>query len=103
MDTAQIVLMDGSLRQLDKLFDIALDFDKNMPRPIIGRPSFTMTNIPTILSISGVLFLHINILTTVFLYYGGLAIGVGNSMLPLLKQQKEQTVHSDQQPGTRKQ
>jgi Cu2+-exporting ATPase len=83
MDTAQIVLMDGSLKQLDKLFDIAGDFDKNM------QTSFTMTTIPTILSISGVFLFNISIITTVFLYYGGLLIGVANSLRPLINQQKE--------------
>lgn len=83
MDTAQIVLMDGSLKQLDKLFDIASDFDKNM------QTNFTMSTIPAILSIGGVFLLHMNIITTILLYYGGLVVGVGNSMLPLINQKKE--------------
>lgn len=92
MDTAQIVLMDGSLKQLDKLFDIVQDFDNNT------KTSFIMTSIPTILSISGVVLLHASIFTTIFLYYGGLFIGVGNSMLPLINQQKELTVATKAAP-----
>lgn len=83
MDTAQIVLMDGTLKQLDKLFDIARDFDKNM------QTNFTMSMIPTILSMGGAFLLHMNIITAILLYYSGLFIGVGNSVRPLLTQQKE--------------
>ena len=84
---AQIVLMDGSLKQLDKLFDIANDFDKNMLRPRIGRSNFTMSTNPTILSIGGVFLLHMNFITAILLYYGGLFVGVGNSIRPLLTEQ----------------
>ena len=82
MDSAQIVLMDGSLKQLDKLFDIASDFDKNM------QTNFRMSLIPTIISIGGAFLLHMNMVTVILLYYAGLGVGVGNSIRPFITQQR---------------
>ncbi|MEM6406199.1 MAG: heavy metal translocating P-type ATPase [Pseudomonadota bacterium] len=82
MDAAQIVFMDGSLKQLDRLFDISHDFDRNM------QTSFMVSTIPTILSISGIFLLHMSFIATLFLYYSGLVIGIGNSMQPLIRQQR---------------
>ncbi len=87
MDTAQIILMDGSLKELDNLFDIAGDFDKNI------KQNMTLSMIPTILSLGGLFLFNIGVITSILLYYGGLFIGVGNSVRPLLTQQKENTAN----------
>lgn len=84
VDSASIILMDNSLKQLVSLFDIAQDFDRNM------RRSFTISTIPTLISIGGVLFLNMTIVGTVILYFTGLGLGVGNSLAPLLSTKTRQ-------------
>ncbi len=79
IDAAQVVLMDGTLKQLDRLFDIASDFDKNM------QTNFAMSLIPTVLSIGGVFLFNLSFVTSVFLYYSGLGLGLHNAMRPLLQ------------------
>jgi Cu2+-exporting ATPase len=81
-DTAQIVLMDGSLKQLITLFDMAKRYEENVKR------SFLITLIPTTITVTGILFLHFGVATSVIFYYMGLAAGMGNAMLPMLKKQK---------------
>lgn len=79
-DTAQIVLMDGSLKQLVQLFDVAKRYNHNVKR------SFVMTLLPTATAVGGILFLHFGIATSVILYYTGLAAGMSNAAFPILKQ-----------------
>jgi Cu2+-exporting ATPase len=80
-DTAQIVLMDASLNQLAHLFEIAQDFEHNM------RGNLITTLVPGIFCIGGVFFLHLGIVSAVMIYNVGLAAGVTNAMLPMVKHQ----------------
>jgi hypothetical protein len=74
--------MDGSLKQLITLFDMAKRYEENVKR------SFLITLIPTTITVTGILFLHFGVATSVIFYYMGLAAGMGNAMLPMLKKQK---------------
>jgi Cu2+-exporting ATPase len=76
-DTAQVILMDQSLNQLCKAFDIAKDFDANM------RLGFAMTIIPGLIGLSGAFLLHFGLVAPILLNNTGLAIGLGNAMLPM--------------------
>jgi len=78
-DTAQIVLMDGSLKQLVQLFDVAKNYEHNV------RRSFFITLLPTATAIGGILFLHFGLTTSIILYYTGLGAGMSNAILPMLK------------------
>ena len=78
-DTAAIILMDGNLSQLDQLFDIAEQFENNLRRTLM------ITILPGFISMSGVLFLHFGIITTILLNQIGLAVGMANTMLPFVK------------------
>ncbi|WP_372365300.1 heavy metal translocating P-type ATPase [Candidatus Uabimicrobium sp. HlEnr_7] len=80
VDTAQIVLMDESLNQLPKIFEIAQDFHHNT------SATFAAVLLPSLVGIGGIFFLHFGILHTVILNLTGLAVGIANSSLPLLMQ-----------------
>jgi Cu2+-exporting ATPase len=83
-DTAQIVLMDETLRQLPCLFDLSNRLERNM------RTGFVISVIPGIMCVGGVYFFHIRIITAGILYNLCLMAGVGNAMLPKLKALKPQ-------------
>lgn len=74
-DTAQIILMDESLKQLDELFDISQNFDRTMIN------SFGLSLIPGVIAAGGILFLHFGLASAIILYYAGVAVGVTNSMM----------------------
>ncbi len=76
-DTAQIVLMDGTLSQLGKLFDIASDFEVNM------KNNFKISMIPGFICIGGVYLFHFGVISGIAIYNLGLITGVTNAMLPL--------------------
>jgi len=58
-DTAQIVLMDGGLKHLNALFDLANDFNANM------NTTFTVMLIPAVISVGGVFLLGFGIPQTI--------------------------------------
>nr|VFJ48616.1 MAG: Cu2+-exporting ATPase [Candidatus Kentron sp. FM]VFJ48988.1 MAG: Cu2+-exporting ATPase [Candidatus Kentron sp. FM]VFK14650.1 MAG: Cu2+-exporting ATPase [Candidatus Kentron sp. FM] len=78
-DTAQIILMDGTLHRLDRLFEIAGDFENNMGN------NLKLSIIPGLICIGGVYLLHFGIPSGIAIYNLGLAAGVTNAMLPLKK------------------
>jgi heavy metal translocating P-type ATPase len=78
-DTAQIILMDESLNELVQLFDIGKQFKINI------KNGFLITVLPNMAAAGGILFLHFGIVTSIVLFYTSMALGAGNSMLPLLK------------------
>ncbi|MDQ7090908.1 MAG: heavy metal translocating P-type ATPase [Methylococcales bacterium] len=82
-DTAQVILMDESLRQLPYLFDLAGHLDKNL------RIGFMTGLIPGIICVGGVYVFQIGVITAGMLYNIGLSAGVGNAMLAKLKTKKE--------------
>ncbi|MEK8015763.1 MAG: heavy metal translocating P-type ATPase, partial [Candidatus Parabeggiatoa sp.] len=82
-DTAQIVLMDGTLSQLDKLFHIASDFEDNM------KNNFKISMIPGIFCIAGVYVFHFGVISGIAIYNLGLITGVTNAMLPLQQYHSE--------------
>ncbi|MEK8020996.1 MAG: heavy metal translocating P-type ATPase [Candidatus Parabeggiatoa sp.] len=78
-DTAQVILMDESLKQLPLLFDLANRLEKNM------RTGFITAMIPGVMCVGGVYFFHIGVITAGVLYNISLGAGVGNAMLPKLR------------------
>jgi heavy metal translocating P-type ATPase len=76
-DTAQIVLMDGSLKHLPDLLEIATELEKNLDR------SWLFNVIPSTLTVIGAFFWRMDILTSVVLTQGGLGLGLANAALPL--------------------
>ena len=82
-DTAQIVLMDGSLKPLLQLFEIATELENNMKGNLLA------TIVPSVITIGGAFFLHFGVLSAIWLYNVGLLAGVVNAMWPLIKYQRK--------------
>ena len=77
-DTAEVILMDESLQQLGRMFDVAREFNAN------AKMAMTAVLAPSLLCVGGVLlfnlgFWHARLLTVV-----SLVAGVGTAMLPRL-------------------
>ncbi|MGH8549755.1 MAG: heavy metal translocating P-type ATPase [Methylococcales bacterium] len=75
-ETAQIIMMDQSLKRLDEVFDLARTFDTNI------KTCWITTLVPGLLCAGGVFFLGFGIFSSVILYNLSLVAGVGNAMLP---------------------
>lgn len=84
MDTAQIIMMDGTLQQLSKLFAIADKLESNMQR------NFLAGTVPGMICLGGVFFFHFGIFAACLLSWTGLSIGIANAMQPLIRYQERQ-------------
>ncbi len=76
-DTAEIVLMDGTLSQLSQLFEIAKRLEGNL------KKSLVLTLAPGISNLSSAFFLHFNIVTSLLTIMIFVSLGRRNAMLPL--------------------
>jgi len=83
-DTAQIVLMDGSLKPLVQLFEIATELEQNMKGNLLA------TIVPSVVTIGGAFFLHFGVLSAIWLYNVGLLAGVANAMRPMITYKRKQ-------------
>lgn len=77
-DTAQIILTDESLVQLDQAFDLAQRFHNNI------RNSYITTFGPGLLCLGGIYFFNFQILSAMICYNASLVAGLGNALVPLL-------------------
>jgi Cu2+-exporting ATPase len=78
-DTAQIVLMDESLRELDTLFSLGEEFWLNM------RTNFIAATVPSVITAVGALFLGWKLMTVLLLTQLNTPVALYNSIRPLLK------------------
>jgi len=76
-DTAQIVLMDGSLKRIPDLIDISINLERNL------QNSLLINIIPGAITIASAFLFRIDIIAALIISQGGLAVGVVNAMLPL--------------------
>ena len=74
VDSAQIILMDGGLGQLDGLLEIAARFDTNMSR------NFAASVIPSAICTFGAFFLNMGFLSAILVQTTGMVVGVGNAL-----------------------
>ncbi len=77
-DTAQIVLMGGSLQALDRLLSIGQEYARTM------LSNYAISFAPSMVTVGGVLFLHFGVTSALTVYSLGLAAGVVNSLSPPL-------------------
>ena len=97
-DNAQIVFMDGTLRQLPYLLELGEDFDSNM------RINFLSATIPSAVAIGGVLFLGWGALTVILLTQITSIYALYNAIQPLIaesrrsKSDREQDLPAEPQP-----
>jgi Cu2+-exporting ATPase len=78
-DTAQVVLMDGTLNHFDGLFDLVQQYESTM------QANLRISTIPSVITVGGIVFLHWGILTGVLITQAAAFAGIGNSLLPLLR------------------
>lgn len=78
-DTAQAILMDGSLRHLCDLFDTAHKLKTNL------RRSLVLITIPTAVSLGGALFMGLRLGASFLIIYSSFALALLNAMLPILE------------------
>ncbi len=78
-DTAQVILMDQTLHQMEELFAISEQFEANM------KVNLYTTVIPGVTIIGGAFLGVVGYAAATILFTGGLGIGIVNSMLPLFK------------------
>lgn len=103
-DTAQIILMDGTLNHLRTVFQLSDEFENTM------HNNFLTTIVPGVICIGGVYFLHFGLPTSMAIYYMGSAVGLSNSLLPLVKYQdsideialEKQQKNADEMPISQK-
>lgn len=83
-DTAQIIFMDGTLKQLEPLFRYMDEFEGTMKKNLIT------SIVPGVVSISGIFLLHFGVAAAMGLTYLGCFVGLGNSLLPLIRYQQDE-------------
>lgn len=86
-DTASIVLMDTSLKQITSLLELASELDKSL------TSSTALTVVPGILCAGGVFFLHLGVVSALILFNISLVASLSNAMRPLIKHQRENSHH----------
>ncbi|MBF0232793.1 MAG: HAD-IC family P-type ATPase, partial [Desulfamplus sp.] len=86
-DTAQVVLMDESLKKLPVLFTIASDFQKNM------KDTFYMVSAQNIFAVGGVFFLGMGVQAMAVLYIISMLSAAGVTVLPTLKIKEASTTY----------
>ncbi|ETX03408.1 MAG: hypothetical protein ETSY1_00160 [Candidatus Entotheonella factor] len=77
-DTAQIILMDGSLNHLETLFAIADDFEANM------ETNRAITIAPGAINIAGIFLFNTGLPLAMVVRYTTLLAGLGNTLQPLI-------------------
>ncbi|MDM8549096.1 heavy metal translocating P-type ATPase [Desulfobacterales bacterium HSG2] len=82
-DTAQVILMDESLRQLARVFDLARNFDSTM------KSTLATTIVPGIISVTGAFFLNFRLIHSILLNQASLVVGLGITAWPLLQEKRK--------------
>lgn len=84
-DTANIIFMNGTLDNLDKLFELAAEFKINTGNALM------LAIVPGIINLACVFLLHTGIYFAIGLYYITLPIGLANSFLPIFEDYKRKS------------
>jgi len=84
-DTAQVVLMNHDLRQLEFLLQLAREFDKSL------KWLFRITVIPVGTVVASTFLLHTGIYTATLVWQLGMVFGLGLGFLPLRKYRTEKS------------
>ncbi|ETX05238.1 MAG: hypothetical protein ETSY2_24160 [Candidatus Entotheonella gemina] len=84
-DTAQVVLMDGSLNQLVPLFDLAQAYDVNM------RHNIMAVLVPLGIGLGGGFMWQFSLAHVIGCHFIGLLASLGNAMLPMVQYQPPET------------
>jgi Cu2+-exporting ATPase len=82
-DTAQMILMDESLKQLAKLFEVAREYDANL------KTLMTTTFVPGLVSLGSVFFLGAGNATALLLFNLSMIAGLVNAIWPAMQNLEE--------------
>lgn len=82
-NTAQIILMDETLRNLDKLFEVAKDYNGNL------NTLMTTTFAPGVISLAGVFLLGATTTTSLLFFNLSMLMGLVNAIWPALQNLEE--------------
>jgi len=86
-DVASIVLLDGNLEKLGRLFEIADGLNANLRRDLLA--SF----VPGAIAIGSVFFFHMGVLPAFLIGMGGFGFGIANAMSPRWAADYQETEH----------
>lgn len=78
-DAAQVILMDGSLKQLSLLFELSKQYENRM------KSMLTSTMVPGFIVVVGVFFFHFGLIHSSIINQTGFAAGFLNAMKPFKK------------------
>jgi heavy metal translocating P-type ATPase len=92
-DTAQIIFMDGTLKNLLPLFDLVDEFEDTM------RRNKVVAFAPGIMTIGGVFFLHFGVVTSMLILYSSILGELVNVFWPLAKHQEQLPSPSPEDEG----
>jgi Cu2+-exporting ATPase len=92
-DTAQIIFMDGTLKNLLPLFELVDEFEDTM------RRNKVVAFAPGIMTIGGVFFLHFGVLTSMLILYSSILGELVNIFWPLAKHQEALPEPSQEDEG----
>lgn len=96
-DAAQIVLMEGDLRQLPQIFTLADEFAGNM------RNNFLAATAPCVVMIGGIFLLGWGLPLVTALYQVSVPFALHNTVRPLLAEKRKlEASHAQNQPDTAK-
>jgi Cu2+-exporting ATPase len=84
-DTAQVILMDDSLEQFPKLFELSESLEKNFTKSLLWDV------VPNAINIGGAFFFHLGVYGALGIYSVGLAGGVITGLFPRIKQNNRLT------------
>lgn len=87
VDTAHVILMDGTLNQLSELFTLSQAFEDNM------RLTSTGVIVPCFINFGGAFFSEFTLIHSMLLSAISVFTGFSSAMLPLMKHKEEQTLH----------
>lgn len=82
-DSADIILLDGTLNKLDTIFDLAEEIDENLQTAMISAI------VPGVFNIGSVFLLGTGIISALLVSYTGFLFGIGNGLRPLLAYRTE--------------
>ena len=93
-NTAQIILMDESLKPLSMLFDVALEYNANL------KTLMTTTFVPGLVSLGSVFFLGAGNATALLLFNLSMIAGLVNAVWPALQNLDETVTGEGPAPVT---
>ena len=83
VDTAEVILMDGTLNQLEEMFILAENYEQNM------KLTSNSVIVPCVLNFAGAFVTSFTLLDSMMLSGVSVVAGFGTSMLPLIKYKNE--------------